>query len=176
MGTVPKMNGHVTDLTVSDLDPMDLRSTLGAFATGVTVITTVGDEGAPVGLAANSFTSVSLDPPLILWSLALTAPSLGAFRTRDAFAVNILCDRSKDLAVNFSRPSDDKFAGVAWEPGYGDAPVLKDAAAVLECETVQRIPGGDHEIYLGQVRRFRNAKKPPLLFHCGEFLQIGERV
>ena len=137
---MPNMNGHDIDLAVGDLEPAVLRSTLGAFATGVTIITTVGDNEAPVGLAANSFTSVSLDPPLILWSLALTAPSLGAFRSHHAFAVNILCDQSKELALRFSRPSDDKFADVDWEPGYGGAPVLKDAAAVLECETDQRIP------------------------------------
>ena len=170
------MNSHVTDLTISSLDTKALRSTLGEFATGVTVVTTRGDGRMPVGLAVNSFSSVSLEPPLVLWSLALTAPSLGAFRAHPYFAVNILCDQSKDLALNFARPSDDKFAGIDWEDGFGDSPVLPAAAAVLECETDQRIPAGDHEIYIGHVRRFRRAGKPPLLFHGGRFLQVGDQV
>lgn len=170
------MNAQITDLSTGDLDPIALRSTLGEFATGVTVVTTLGDDKAPVGLAANSFTSVSLDPPLILWSLSLNAPSLRAFRTHHAFCVNILCHESKDLALQFARPSDDKFAGIDWEEGFGDTPVLNAASAVLECETIQRIPGGDHEIYIGQVRRFRKAEKPPLLFHNGKFLQAGDQL
>ena len=173
---VSSMNSHVTDLTVSQLDTSELRSTLGEFATGVTVVTTVGDLGAPVGLAVNSFSSVSLDPPLILWSLALTAPSLRAFRSHSSFAVNILCDQSKDLALNFARPSPDKFAGIDWQPGHDNVPVLSSAAAVLECETEQRIPAGDHEIYLGRLHRFRKTGKPPLLFHGGKFLQLGEQI
>ena len=98
-------------------EPTALRDVLGQFATGVTVVTTLGDGGAPVGLSANSFASVSLDPPLIIWSIGLRAPSLGAFRSHGFFAINILCDQSKDLALRFARPSDDKFAGVDWRPG-----------------------------------------------------------
>ena len=168
-----KMNALATDLSVESIDPLALRDVLGQFATGVTIITTVGDNGAPVGLAANSFSSVSLDPPLILWSLALKAPSLGAFRTHSSFAINILDEQSKDLALNFSRPSDDKFADVDWHAGLNGVPVLAQASAVLECETVDRFAGGDHEIYLGRVCRINKTDKNPLLFYQGKFSQIG---
>lgn len=170
------MNVHATDSGTETIDPLALRDVLGQFATGVTIITTLGDNGAPVGLAANSFSSVSLDPPLILWSLALKAPSLSAFRTHPSFAINILCDQSKDLALNFSRPSDDKFAGVDWQPGLNGVPVLQQASAVLECETVDRIPAGDHEIYLGRVCRISKDEKTPLLFYKGQFARIGDAL
>lgn len=167
------MNALASDTSVETIDPLALRDVFGQFATGVTIVTTIGDNGAPVGLAANSFSSVSLDPPLILWSLSLNAPSLGAFRTHPTFVINILCAESKDLAMNFSRPSDDKFANVNWRPGLNGAPVLEQASAVLECETVDRFAGGDHEIYLGRVCRFSKVEKSPLLFFKGKFSQLG---
>ncbi|WP_114283993.1 flavin reductase family protein [Candidatus Halocynthiibacter alkanivorans] len=170
------MNAIATDITQTEIDPLALRDVLGKYATGVTVVTTLGDNGAPVGLAANSFTSVSLDPPLILWSLALKAPSLGAFREHSSFVINIMCEESKDLVMNFSRPSTDKFAGVDWQPGLDGAPVLTAASATLECETVERISGGDHEIYIGRVRRISKSEKAPLLFHQGQFAQLGENL
>lgn len=170
------MNAIVTDLTRDAVDPLALRDVLGQYATGVTVITTVGDNGSPVGLAANSFTSVSLDPPLVLWSLSLNAPSLSAFREHSSFVINVMCEQSKDLALNFSRPSENKFEDVKWCPGLDGAPVLEQASAVLECEVVDRIPGGDHEIYLGRVRRISKSEKAPLLFHQGKFSQLGDNL
>lgn len=168
------MNAHTT--TDYAIDPGALREVLGQFATGVTVVTTLGDAGAPVGLAANSFASVSLDPPLVVWSIDLKAPSLGAFRSHSAFAINIMCDQSKDLALNFARPSDNKFAGVGWHPGLDGVPILHDAAAVIQCRTEARIPGGDHEIYLGRVFDFHRTDKSPLLFHKGGFATLGDRI
>lgn len=165
---------HVT--SDQAIDPRALREVLGQFATGVTVVTTVGDGGAPVGLAANSFASVSLDPPLVVWSIGLKAPSLGAFRNHSSFAINIMCDQSKDLALNFARPSDDKFAGVDWYSGVDGVPVLADAAAVIQCRTETRIPGGDHEIYLGRVLEFHRTEKSPLLFHQGSFATLGDEI
>ena len=170
------MNAHITDLPFRDFDPDALRDVLGHFATGVTVITTLGDGGAPVGLAVNSFASVSLDPPLVLWSLALKSPSLGAFRRHPSFAINIMCDRSKDVALNFATPSDSKFANVSWVPGLNGIPILDDVAAVLECNIENRIPAGDHEIYLGRVCSFAKAEKSPLLFHKGKFSRIGDAL
>ncbi|MGR3624427.1 flavin reductase family protein [Pseudophaeobacter sp.] len=167
------MNALATETTVDRIDPLALRDVFGQFATGVTVVTTLTDDGAPIGLAANSFSSVSLDPPLVSWNLSLNAPSLSAFRTSPSFIINILCENSKDLALNFARPSEDKFAGVDWRPGLNGAPVLNQASAVLECETVQRFPGGDHEIYLGRVHQFNRCEKAPLLFYKGQFSQIG---
>jgi flavin reductase (DIM6/NTAB) family NADH-FMN oxidoreductase RutF len=168
------MNAHSAPPRDPQLDPIALRNVMGQFATGVTVVTTLGKGGAPVGMAANSFASVSLDPPLILWSIGLQAPSLTAFRAHSAFAINIMCEDSKDLALNFARPSEDKFAGVEWEAGYDGVPVLAGAAAVLQCRTEQRLPGGDHEIYIGRVMGFHHAAKSPLLFHKGKFAKMGE--
>jgi len=156
------------------IDPLELRDVLGHFATGVSVITTLGDAGAPVGLAANSFASVSLDPPLVVWSIGLKAPSLGAFRSHSAFAINIMCDQSKELALNFARPSDNKFKGVGWSAGLDGVPVLDNA--VIQCRTETRIPGGDHEIYLGRVIGFHRTEKSPLLFHKGNFATLGARI
>lgn len=172
------MNAHTAPprkpQTDPEMDPLALRNVMGQFATGVTVITTLGPDGAPVGMAANSFASVSLDPPLILWSIGLKAHSLPAFRGHGGFAINILCEDSKDLALNFARPSEDKFAGVAWRSGYAGVPVLDSAAAVLQCRTEQRLPGGDHEIYIGRVMDFHQREKSPLLFHKGKFAKMGE--
>ena len=170
------MNAHSTPTTRETLDTTSLRDILGQFATGVTVVTTLGDGRAPVGMAANSFASVSLDPPLVVWSIGLKAPSLGAFRTHPTFAINIMCDGSKDLALNFARPSEDKFADVGWTPGLDGVPVLDASAAVIQCRTEARISGGDHEIYLGRVIDFHQTDKSPLLFHRGKFASLGENI
>jgi len=168
------MNAHTpTDYAI---DPNTLRDVLGQFATGVTVVTTLGDAGAPVGLAANSFASVSLDPPLVVWSIGLQAPSLSAFRSHSAFAINIMCDQSKTLALNFARPSDNKFDGVNWRAGLDGVPILDKAAAVIQCRTEARMPGGDHEIYLGRVFDFHRTDKSPLLFHNGSFANLGNKI
>lgn len=159
-----------------EIEPAAFREVLGHIPTGVTVVTTLGDSDAPVGLAANSFASVSLDPPLIVWSIGLQSPSLGAFRRHAFFAINIMCDQSKDLALNFARPSKDKFAGIGWRPGLGGIPVLNSAAAVIQCRTETRIPGGDHEIYLGHVLDFHKTDKSPLVFHKGKFATLGDRI
>ena len=170
------MNIRAANPVVEEFDSSKFRDVLGQFATGVTVITTLGDEGAPDGLAANSFASVSLDPPLILWSIALKAPSLGAFRSHPSFTINIMCEQSKELALNFSLSSDEKFAGISWQPGLDGVPVLADASAVLECTVENRIAAGDHEIYIGHVRRLKATDKFPLLFHKGQFSRIGDSL
>jgi flavin reductase (DIM6/NTAB) family NADH-FMN oxidoreductase RutF len=170
------MNAH-TDYTADIAsDPKALRDLLGHFATGVTVITTCGSGGAPVGLTANSFASVSLDPPLVVWSIGLNAPSLGAFREHSSFAINVMCDQSKELALNFARASENKFANVGWQSGLDGVPVLNAAAAVIQCRTEARIPGGDHEICLGRVFDFYRTDKPPLLFHKGNFATLGDNI
>lgn len=156
------------------IDPRALRDSLGRFATGVTVVTTRGEQGAPVGMTVNSFASVSLDPPLVLWSIGLRSPSLAAFRASPGFAVNVLGAGSRALAMQFARPAEDKFAGVAWSEGQHGAPILDDAIASFECLTAQRIAGGDHEIYLGSVVRHEHSDAEPLLFHAGRFCVRAE--
>ena len=157
-------------------DPRALRDVLGRFATGVTVVTTCGDGGVPVGLAVNSFASVSLDPADILWSITNEAPSRLAFETCGAFAVNIMAEEDKDSTLQFARPSDNKFDGVDWTRGWRDVPVLTNALATLECDVKQMIPCGDHQIVVGSVRAIDSREGEPLLFFRGQFAALGAAV
>lgn len=168
------MNMHST--YPKPLDPREFRDVLGCFATGVTVVTTCGDDGAPVGLAVNSFASVSLDPAEILWSITSSAPSRSAFETCGAFAVNIMGEQDKESTLQFARPSDDKFGGVAWKRGWRDVPVLTSALATLECDVKQMIPCGDHHIVVGSVRAIDRRDGDPLLFYRGQFASLGATV
>jgi flavin reductase (DIM6/NTAB) family NADH-FMN oxidoreductase RutF/DNA-binding IclR family transcriptional regulator len=151
-------------------DARALRQVLGAFVTGVTVITTVDREGKPHGLTANSFSSVSLDPPLILWSQSLTAPSHPVFREADRFVVNILADDQVEISNRFARGSDDKFSGCATRPGLGGVPLIHGCAAYLECRRIDSFPGGDHLVFLGQVERIERSGAQPLVFGGGRYL------
>lgn len=151
------------------VDSRELRRTLGAFTTGVTVITTLDAEGRPLGVTANSFSSVSLDPPLILWSQSLTSSSYPAFRDAERFVVNILADHQVPVSNQFARSGGDKFLGVAHSPGEGGVPILADCAAHLECRKVAAYPGGDHIIYIGQVEKLHRAAQRPLAFADGAY-------
>ncbi|MGI9388079.1 MAG: flavin reductase family protein [Methyloligellaceae bacterium] len=151
---------------------MALRRVLGCFATGVAVATTVGEKGAPVGLTVNSFNSVSLSPPLILWTISLSAPSRRAFCAHPAFAINILSNEQRDLCAQFSRPSDNKFAGVAYKAGFEGVPILTNSLATLECRIYRRDHGGDHQIYLGEVINLAASDKAPLIVHRGQFAEL----
>lgn len=156
-----------------DLTIPDLRDTLGCFPTGVAVATTITTDGTPVGLTINSFNSVSLDPPLILWSLANTAPSFDAFNTHGAFTINILGSDQSQLCCQFSNPSPDKFAGVRWRAGHKGTPVLNDVMVTLECDTYRVVDGGDHRVFLGQVKRMRRREAQPLVFHRGQLVALA---
>ena len=169
------MNAIVLDRDMK-IDPSALRNVLGCFATGVCVVTTIGDEGRPVGMTINSFSSVSLDPPLILWSIGLDAPSRGAFQTHGSFAINIMGSGTKDTTMNFARPSDDKFAGVSWRVGHRGIPLLNEAIAVLECDVEKRIVVGDHEIFIGRVQHLQQNDGDPLVFHKGQFSALGQAI
>lgn len=167
-----KMNMQNT-VNTPEIDPRALRDVLGCFATGVCVVTSVGDDNKPVGMTINSFSSVSLDPPLVLWSIALRSPSRDAYRRHAGFAINIMCAESKALSLSFSTPSENKFADVDWYEGHFGLPVLNNAMATLECETQDRIISGDHEIYIGRVLRIDHKDRAPLLFHRGKFATLG---
>jgi len=158
----------------SVIDPATYRAVMGGFATGVTVITLGSATGFRLGVTASSFNTVSLDPPLILWSLALKAPSLAAFRSHDLFAVNVLANDQKDIALQFARPADDKFAGIDITEGANGLPLIKGALAHIECRTVARYSGGDHEIMLGQVVSLRRDDCAPLVFQGGKFHGLAE--
>jgi len=150
-------------------DPLTYRDVMGAFPTGVTVMTLGSNDGFRLGVTASSFNTVSMDPPLILWSLALKAPSLRHFRENDLFAVNVLGADQRDIALQFARPSDDKFAGVQMEDGRTGLPLIAGALAHIECRVVARYPGGDHEIMLGEVLALRRGDAAPLVFQRGAF-------
>jgi len=147
--------------------PETLRATLANFATGVTVITTRDPGGRPFGMTVNSFNSVSLLPPPVLWSIALSAYSLPIWRAAAGFAVNILSEDQGDLCRRFASDAEDRFAGIDWTPGLDGLPVLPGAAAVLECRFWQRHPGGDHEIMLGEVIACTQAGHVPLVYCQG---------
>lgn len=148
-----------------------LRSALGAFATGVTVITAFEDR-LPVGITVNSFASVSLDPPLVLWSVANTATCAEVFRAGTAFCVHVLAVGQDGLAMNFARSGGDKFGGLSWEHGDWGAPLLPGCTAEFHCEVDARYPGGDHTIILGKVLAHIVRETPPLLFHRGHFREF----
>lgn len=150
------------------MDPRQFRNALGAFATGVTVVTTRDGE-CDIGLTANSFNSVSLDPPMVLWSLAKNANSLKAFTDNDHFAVHVLSDRQEALSNRFAKRGTDKFADLALERGHGGVPLLADCSARFECRTAYRYEGGDHVIFVGEVLTFEHFARPPLVYQSGSY-------
>ena len=153
----------------SSIDPRDFRNALGTYATGVTIITAAAPDGKPYGLTCNSFASVSLNPPLVLWSLVVYSSSLTIFQNASHFTVNVLGASQQALASKFAKSSDDKFTGVDWTPGLGKAPVLAESVANFQCRSVNRYYGGDHVIFLGAVEAYTYGAKEPLLFARGAF-------
>jgi len=148
----------------------EFRAALGMFATGVTIVTALDRDARPVGVTANSFNSVSLAPPLVLWSLARAAASMAAFEQGSHYTINILAADQKELAERFSRRSPNRFAGVAFRPGAGGAPVLEGAAAAFECRNRSRYEEGDHVIFVGEVEHCeRRTGAQPLIFHGGRY-------
>ncbi|WP_134500336.1 flavin reductase family protein [Microvirga pakistanensis] len=161
------MSHHLSAYKVAD--PMHLRQALGRFATGVTVVTTRSPSGKLEGLTANSFSSVSLDPPLVLWSLQKRAPSLESFKNSGAFAVNVLGAHQHDYCKHFATPAPDKFQNIPYEIGYGGCPILEDCIARFECSTHSVVEGGDHLIFIGRVENVVYSDGEPLIFSAGSF-------
>lgn len=153
----------------SPIDPRDFRNALGTFATGVTIITAAGADKKPYGLTCNSFASVSLNPPLVLWSLVLYSSSLSIFQNASHFAVNVLGVSQQALSNKFAKSSDDKFDGVEWTAGLGGAPLLPESVANFQCRSVNRYYGGDHVIFLGAVEAYSYNRNEPLLFARGGY-------
>ncbi|MEI6734207.1 MAG: flavin reductase family protein [Comamonadaceae bacterium] len=148
----------------------EFRTALGMFATGVTIVTARSSTGELVGLTANSFNSVSLDPPLVLWSLARSAASMLAFSTGSHYAINILSADQQALAQRFATKGVDRFANLTFADGASGAPLLNGAAAWFECFNRSRYDEGDHVIFVGEVERCSHrAGASPLLFHGGKF-------
>lgn len=150
-------------------DPRALRTALGRFATGVTVVTTRCPSGKLVGLTANSFSSVSLDPPLVLWSLRRNAASLQSFTGSRSFVVNVLSSDQEALSNRFAKPSADKFDGIEFSIGLNGCPVLPHTLACFECSLETEVEGGDHVIFLGRVQRAAYRDGEPLIFSAGNY-------
>lgn len=157
------------------IDTRDFRNALGGFATGITVVTTLDREGSPVGVTVNSFSSVSLDPPLVLFCLGRTAQSFPAFEAAPAFAINILADDQQELSGRFAtRTLQDRWQGVAWERWETGCPILAGGLAALECDREAVYDGGDHVILVGRVRRLASRTDgKPLLYFRGQYGTIA---
>lgn len=158
--------------TSEPFDPRDFRSALGSFATGVTVVTIAGPAGAPIGLTCNSFNSVSLSPPLVLWSLSMRSPNLSNFLQAPHFAINILAADQVEIARRFAQSVSNKFEGVAYREGTGGAPLIDGAAAQLECRNETRYYSGDHVIFIGHVLHYAWHDCAPLIFCRGRYTEM----
>lgn len=150
------------------------RDALGMFATGIAVVTTRAPNGEAIGLTVNSFNSVSLDPPLIVWSLSRHLASLPVFEACEYYAVNVLAEDQQHLSQLFATRSDDKFAGIDIDDGLYGVPLLKDCCARFECRNTTRHPGGDHLVFISEVVRFdRISERPPLIYHSGAYRRLA---
>lgn len=155
-------------------DALEYRKALGTFPTGVAVVTTVAPSGAFVGLTINSFSSLSLEPPLVLWSLQLASPSLGVFDRARHFAVNILAEGQVELSRRFASQVPNKFTDLEVHAGLEGLPLIAGCAARLECRAAARHNGGDHVLFIGQVERFEyDTRKRPLVFYAGRYHAAG---
>lgn len=150
-----------------------LRQALGTFTTGVTVVTTMASM-RPVGLTVNSFNAVSLDPPLVLWSLQRRSPSLDAFVSAGRFAINVLAESQLTQSRTFADPRiEDKFLGIELDETASGLPLLSDALAHFECNTESHCTVGDHELFIGRVQRFvMGLQEPPLVFCRGSYRSL----
>lgn len=155
-------------------DRRAFRDALGRFATGVAVVTTINDKGKMEGLTISSFSSVSLDPPLVLWSLQRDALSFDTFAQSGRFSVNVLKAGQSELSNHFATRSIDKFAAIEHHIGANGCPHLPGVLAHFECETVELVDGGDHGIFLGRVQRFEHSEGEPLIVSGGQYHQIAK--
>lgn len=157
-------------LTSKGLCCRDFRNALGRFATGVTVVTALNSDGKPIGVTISSFNSVSLDPPLILWSLANNSPKLEAFRQASHYAINVLAADQRGLSNRFASRADDRFADVPVRAGRAGVPLIEGCCAWFECTHEAHYPGGDHVIFVGHVEGFaRGEPTSPLVFFDGAY-------
>ncbi len=155
-------------------DPRDFRNALGTFPTGVTVVTTATADGTLIGLTCNSFSSVSLSPALVLWSLSLRSPNLSNFLQAPHFAINILASDQRDISHRFAQSIANKFEGVSHTRGVLGVPLITDAAAQLECRNETRYYSGDHVIFVGHVLHYAYRQCAPLVFCGGKYAALAE--
>jgi len=158
---------------MTSFDSARFRSACGTYPTGVAIVTTRSAAGRPVGLTINSFSSLSLDPPLILWNVATSSTSHDAFATAEHFAVHVLHAGQEELSRRFASRDPDRFAGIALDEGIGGIPVLADFQARLQCTRQTRLDGGDHSILIGQVAHIDLLDYEPLIFFRGRYRALG---
>jgi flavin reductase (DIM6/NTAB) family NADH-FMN oxidoreductase RutF len=156
----------------SNFSTTDLRNALGSFATGVTIITTLGSNGQKVGMTANSFNSVSLDPALVLWSIGRDTNCFEDFIAADAFAIHILADNQMDISNRFAKTGADRFAGLETSEGRSGVPLLTHYSSCFQCNIEHQYDGGDHVILVGRVLEFTDRGLKPLVFHRGGYREL----
>ena len=161
-------------MTETLLDRSELRRAFGCFVTGVTIVTCRDEQGEPIGLTANSFNALSLDPPLVLWSLRQASSTIDAFTKASHFAVNVLAADQVDLSRRFARPSSAKFDAGEWTDGQGGAPLLAGCVAVFECRRRSHHAAGDHVLFIGEVERIGGTADTPLVYHAGHYRTLSE--
>jgi flavin reductase (DIM6/NTAB) family NADH-FMN oxidoreductase RutF len=166
---LPPMQPLLNRLVEECFDSREYRKALGQYATGVTVITTRAIDGRFVGLTANSFSSVSLDPPLVLWSLSRQSSTLADFTGASHFAINVLAADQHHLSRRFSTFHPDRFSGVDYAEGTAGIPLLNGAIACFVCRNVRQYDAGDHVILIGEVEKYDRLDGDPLVFHSGDY-------
>lgn len=166
---VPLLPSATCAATNPVFDTQDLRRALGQYATGVTVVTARAVDGRRVAMTANSFSSVSLTPPLVLWCPAKSSPSTPAFQAATHFAVNVLAASQHHLALQFATPANDKFADVPTREGIAGTPLIEGAVAQFQCRPVRCLDSGDHLVMIGQVEQYEALGGAPLIFHAGSY-------
>lgn len=154
---------------VDGISARDLRHALARFVTGVAVVTAAGPQGAPLGLTNNSFSSVSLEPPLVLWSLSCRSSQRTGFLAAGHFAINVLGAAQQELSARFAGAAGSRFGGVDWQAGLGGAPLLAGCIATFECSAAGHLPAGDHLLLFGQVDRFQHCPGTPLVFFASRY-------
>jgi flavin reductase (DIM6/NTAB) family NADH-FMN oxidoreductase RutF len=159
---------------VPTLDPALYRRTCARFATGITVVTVVDEHNRPHGMTVNSFSSVSLDPPLVLVSIDLRNAILGHFLSSPYFAINVLAERQEHLSRRFSSVSENRFTGIDWHPGEFGVPLLDGVLAQLECSVTRTFEAGDHTVLIGEVRLASYTAGRPLVFFNSAYQSLKE--
>ena len=154
------------------MDPREIRNVMGHFATGVTVITTKDKSGTPQGITANAFTSLSMDPPMVLICIDKKANCYDCFEESNVFAVNFLGEHQEHLSTRFATKGIEKFEGIEWRRGEHDEPLLEDAIGYVTCTIKHSYEGGDHTIYLGQILTAEASGDRPLLFFKGKYHRL----
>ena len=154
------------------IEPQELRRVMGHFATGVTVITTKDKDGAPQGLTANAFMSLSLNPPLVLISVDKGATCYACFEAGNGFTVNLLAEGQEEISKRFATKGIDKFSGLQWHPGINGAAILDGVIGSVECKITQCHDGGDHTIVVGEIRNVSATGERPLLFFKGKYQRL----